>query len=178
MVLPPPLPSFQFEMFMWFASKNITYKQIGFTATWFASHSWYILHVPPYLVVPPILGVPFPLVCSCVLLLACTPPCGVCTCVLLLWSVLLLWCVCSSTAQSKLSSAKAGGAAHSHSHFIKSHFLNLLKEFFALYWRVLRLSKSNHLFSVLKPYVFIAHVSQRIECVFPIRFRHQIGHVT
>ena len=32
MVLPPPLPSFQFEMFMWFASKNITYKQIGFTA--------------------------------------------------------------------------------------------------------------------------------------------------
>ena len=83
MVLPPPLPSFQNEMFMWFASKNITYKQIGFTATWFASHSWYILHVPPYLVVPPILGVPFPLVCSCVLLLACTPPCGVCTCVLL-----------------------------------------------------------------------------------------------
>ena len=170
-------------MFMWFASKNITYKQIGFTATWFASHSWYILHVPPYLVVPPILGVPFPLVCSCVLLLACTPPCGVCTCVLLLWcvllwSVLLLWCVCSSTAQSKLSSAKAGGAAHSHSHFLKSHFLNLFKELFALYWRVLRLSKSNHLFSVLKPYVFIAHVSQRIECVFPIRFRHQIGHVT
>ena len=102
----------------------------------------------------------------------CAPP----WCVLL-WSVLLLWCVCSSTAQSKLSSAKAGGAAHSHSHFLKSHFLNLLKEFFALYWRVLRLSKSNHLFSVLKPYVFIAHVSQRIECVFPIRFRHQIGHV-
>ena len=101
----------------------------------------------------------------------CAPP----WCVLL-WSVLLLWCVCSSTAQSKLSTAKAGGAAHSHSHFLKSHFLNLLKEFFALYWRVLRLPKSNHLFSVLKPYVFIAHVSQRIE--FTIRFRHQIGHVT
>ena len=103
----------------------------------------------------------------------CAPP----WCVLL-WSVLLLWCVCSSTAQSKLSSAKAGGAAHSHSHFLKSHFLNLLKEFFALYWRVLRLPKSNHLFSVLKPYVFIAHVSQRIECVFPIRFRHQSGHIS